>query len=148
VCWGGGCNAVLQSALVLGASTFAGTAAEAGEAALGSRCSWQESKLAVLWNIGVFALNFGPVLVGPVLDWVGPKLTAILGARPASPDEAALRCPYRMRQGPSGLGRPGVASVLTARWAGSTGYRQFSAWTRPMHYSVCQRDGGGPGRIA
>ena len=56
--------------------------AEAGEAALGSRCSWQESRLAVLWNIGVFALNFGPVFVGPVLDWVGPKLTAILGARP------------------------------------------------------------------
>lgn len=55
--------------------------AEAGEAALGSRCSWQESKLAVMWNIGVFALNFGPVLVGPVLDWVGPKLTAMLGAR-------------------------------------------------------------------
>ena len=59
--------------------------AEAGEAALGSRCSWQESKLAVLWNIGVFALNFGPVLVGPVLDWVGPKLTVILGVRPPHP---------------------------------------------------------------
>ena len=56
--------------------------AEAGEAALGSRCAWQESKLAVLWNIGVFALNFGPVFVGPVLDWVGPKLTAMLGACP------------------------------------------------------------------
>ena len=59
--------------------------AEAGEAALGSRCSWQESRLAVLWNIGVFALNFGPVFVGPVLDWVGPKLTAILGTRPLLP---------------------------------------------------------------
>ena len=35
----------------------------------------------MMWNIGVFALNFGPVLVGPVLDWVGPKLTAMLGAR-------------------------------------------------------------------
>ena len=63
--------------------------AEAGEAALGSRCSWQESRLAVLWNIGVFALNFGPVFVGPVLDWVGPKLTAILGTRPLLPYHTA-----------------------------------------------------------
>ena len=39
----------------------------------------------MLWNIGVFALNFGPVLVGPVLDWVGPKLTAMLGAWPLLP---------------------------------------------------------------
>ena len=34
----------------------------------------------MLWTIGVFALNFGPVIVGPILDYVGPKLTAILGA--------------------------------------------------------------------
>ncbi|KAK9804317.1 hypothetical protein WJX72_006375 [[Myrmecia] bisecta] len=43
------------------------------------QCSTQESKLAVLWTIGIFALNFGPVLVGPVLDFVGPKLTTLLG---------------------------------------------------------------------
>ena len=42
-------------------------------------CPTQESKLAVLWTIGIFALNFGPVFVGPVLDWVGPKLTTVLG---------------------------------------------------------------------
>ena len=42
-------------------------------------CESQESKLAVLWTIGIFALNFGPVLVGPLLDWAGPKLTAITG---------------------------------------------------------------------
>ena len=46
---------------------------------LNARCAWQESHLAVLWTIGVFALNFGPVIVGPVLDYVGPKLTAMLG---------------------------------------------------------------------
>lgn len=33
----------------------------------------------MLWTIGVFALNFGPVIVGPVLDYVGPKITAMLG---------------------------------------------------------------------
>jgi hypothetical protein len=44
-----------------------------------ARCAWQESHLAVLWTIGVFALNFGPVVVGPILDYVGPKLTAIFG---------------------------------------------------------------------
>ncbi|KAA6416796.1 MAG: hypothetical protein FRX49_13246 [Trebouxia sp. A1-2] len=42
-------------------------------------CPTQESKLAVLWTIGIFALNFGPVFVGPILDWVGPKLTSVLG---------------------------------------------------------------------
>lgn len=50
-----------------------------GQSGLQSQCAWQENKLAVLWTIGVFALNFGPVLVGPVLDWLGPKLTAFLG---------------------------------------------------------------------
>ena len=42
-------------------------------------CPTQESKLAVLWTVGIFALNFGPVFVGPILDWVGPKLTTVLG---------------------------------------------------------------------
>lgn len=43
------------------------------------KCKAQESELAVLWTIGVFALNFGPVLVGGVLDLVGPKWTSVLG---------------------------------------------------------------------
>jgi len=42
-------------------------------------CPSQESKLAVLWTVGVFALNAGPVLVGPLLDALGPKLTAVFG---------------------------------------------------------------------
>ncbi|KAK9819041.1 hypothetical protein WJX74_009705, partial [Apatococcus lobatus] len=42
-------------------------------------CESQESKLAVLWTLGIFALNFGPVLVGFLLDWAGPKLTAMTG---------------------------------------------------------------------
>ena len=33
----------------------------------------------MLWTLGIFALNFGPVLVGPVLDGLGPKWTAVLG---------------------------------------------------------------------
>lgn len=51
----------------------------AGAEGLAKNCAKQDSSLAVLWTIGVFALNFGPVLVGPVLDLVGPKLTSILG---------------------------------------------------------------------
>ena len=47
---------------------------------LSEQCASQESSLAVLWNIGIFALNFGPVIWGPILDFVGPKLTAITGA--------------------------------------------------------------------
>ena len=53
--------------------------AERTREALDKECARQESRLAVLWTIGVFALNFGPVIVGGVLDFVGPKLTSILG---------------------------------------------------------------------
>ena len=42
-------------------------------------CPSQENRLAVLWTVGVFALNAGPVLVGPLLDALGPKLTAVFG---------------------------------------------------------------------
>lgn len=42
-------------------------------------CKSQESKLALLWTVGIFALNCGPVLMGFVLDYLGPKFTAILG---------------------------------------------------------------------
>lgn len=45
-------------------------------------CKSQESSLAVLWTIGIFALNFGPVLVGPTLDGLGPKWTSVIGAPP------------------------------------------------------------------
>ncbi len=43
-------------------------------------CKSQESKLAVLWTVGIFALNCGPVIMGFVLDFLGPKFTGILGA--------------------------------------------------------------------
>lgn len=53
---------------------------EAGEGIDGDTiCKSQESKLALLWTVGIFALNFGPVLMGFVLDYLGPKFTAILG---------------------------------------------------------------------
>ena len=42
-------------------------------------CKSQESKLALIWTVGIFALNFGPVVMGFVLDILGPKFTAILG---------------------------------------------------------------------
>ena len=44
----------------------------------GAVCTAQENSLAVVWTVGVFALNSGPVLVGPALDWLGPKLTLLL----------------------------------------------------------------------
>ena len=45
----------------------------------GERCTSQESSLALLWTLGIFTLNCGPVLMGFVLDFLGPKLTGILG---------------------------------------------------------------------
>lgn len=57
-----------------------------------SGCKSQESELAVLWTIGIFALNFGPVLVGPILDGLGPKWTSVLGASP-QPDYSQHRKP-------------------------------------------------------
>jgi hypothetical protein len=47
--------------------------------AAGELCKSQESSLAILWTVGIFALNCGPVLMGFVLDYLGPKFTAILG---------------------------------------------------------------------
>lgn len=44
-------------------------------------CKPQESSLALLWTVGIFSLNFGPVLMGFVLDYLGPKFTGILGAQ-------------------------------------------------------------------
>ncbi len=43
-------------------------------------CTSQESSLALLWTLGIFTLNCGPVAMGFVLDLMGPKLTGILGA--------------------------------------------------------------------
>lgn len=47
-------------------------------------CASQESKLAIVWNAGVFAVNFGPALVGVALDAFGPRLIAVSGAALAS----------------------------------------------------------------
>ena len=41
----------------------------------------QESALALLWTVGIFALNCGPVVMGLVLDYLGPKLTALIGGQ-------------------------------------------------------------------
>lgn len=45
----------------------------------GEPCKSQESSLALLWTLGIFMLNCGPVVMGLVLDFIGPKLTGILG---------------------------------------------------------------------
>ena len=47
----------------------------------GTVCTSQESSLALLWTLGIFTLNCGPVAMGFVLDFLGPKLTGILGAQ-------------------------------------------------------------------
>lgn len=49
-------------------------------AAGADKCTSQESSLALLWTLGIFTLNCGPVAMGFVLDFLGPKLTGILGA--------------------------------------------------------------------
>lgn len=43
-------------------------------------CKSQENGLALLWTLGIFALNIGPVPMGFVLDAIGPCFTSILGA--------------------------------------------------------------------
>jgi MFS family permease len=58
---------------------FIRTGAPAESLPVSEICKSQESKLAVLWTVGIFALNFGPVLMGFVLDYLGPKITAIIG---------------------------------------------------------------------
>ncbi|EFN50524.1 hypothetical protein CHLNCDRAFT_139004 [Chlorella variabilis] len=45
----------------------------------GEVCTPQESSLQLLWTLGIFTLNCGPVVMGFVLDFLGPKLTGILG---------------------------------------------------------------------
>ena len=48
-------------------------------------CKAQESGLALLWTLGIFALNIGPVPMGFVLDFAGPRYTSIIGAPFAGP---------------------------------------------------------------
>jgi hypothetical protein len=54
--------------------------------ACAGKCQSQEASLALLWTLGIFTLNCGPVVMGFVLDFLGPKLTGILGGSPAWPD--------------------------------------------------------------
>ena len=69
----------------------------------GGVCTSQESSLALLWTLGIFTLNCGPVVMGVVLDFLGPKLTGILGAqRPPRPS-----CPL-------------ASSVPAAAWVGQS----------------------------
>ena len=42
-------------------------------------CKSQESKLALLWTLGAFSLNSGPILGGFALDYLGPRFVAIVG---------------------------------------------------------------------
>lgn len=51
-----------------------------GEVADDSKCKDQEKTLALIFNIGVQAVNFAPIVAGPALDWLGPKVVATAGA--------------------------------------------------------------------
>jgi hypothetical protein len=42
-------------------------------------CKSQESKLALLWTLGAFSLNSGPILGGFALDYLGPRFVSITG---------------------------------------------------------------------
>jgi hypothetical protein len=59
----------------------------------GAICKSQESKLALLWTVGIFALNCGPVIMGFLLDYAGPKVTMIVGAATPSPASSAPQPP-------------------------------------------------------
>jgi len=42
-------------------------------------CRPQENRLTLIYTLGLFAVNFGPVPVGPILDIWGPRLVSVLG---------------------------------------------------------------------
>ena len=44
-----------------------------------ANCTSQDTSLSLVWTLGIFTLNCGPVAMGFVLDYLGPKLTGILG---------------------------------------------------------------------
>lgn len=48
------------------------------------KCSSQDTKLAVIWTTGVFAVNFGPVFGGPLLDHLGPHVVCTAGSLTSS----------------------------------------------------------------
>lgn len=78
---------ILQGGLMFGWPSLSGMLAALGNYSddcpeaqdPNTQCNSQESHLAVLWTVGIFALNCGPVIMGFVLDYLGPKFTAILG---------------------------------------------------------------------
>lgn len=69
-----------------------------------AKCQSQEASLALLWTLGIFTLNCGPVVMGFVLDFLGPKLTGILGARAC----AACRPWWPLHLAGAGRQRSGV----------------------------------------
>ncbi|KAK9812965.1 hypothetical protein WJX72_006572 [[Myrmecia] bisecta] len=42
-------------------------------------CKSQETKLALIFVLGAFAVNFGPLIVGPILDRIGPRIMSAVG---------------------------------------------------------------------
>ena len=58
---------------------FLSLAAEIIKRGVVEGCKSQENGLALLWTLGIFALNIGPVPMGFVLDFIGPCFTSILG---------------------------------------------------------------------
>ena len=43
-------------------------------------CKSQDSKLAVVFIVGILAVNFGPAVAGPGLDFFGPRVVAAAGS--------------------------------------------------------------------
>ena len=52
--------------------------------ASGDPCASQDAKLAIVWNAGVFSVNFSPAIAGVALDRFGPRALASSGAAAAS----------------------------------------------------------------
>ncbi|GAB4813661.1 hypothetical protein N2152v2_000707 [Parachlorella kessleri] len=65
--------------MIVERGNFTSGCAEEADGSVQGICKSQESKLAVIWTVGIFALNCGPVIMGFVLDFLGPKFTGILG---------------------------------------------------------------------
>ena len=80
-------------------------------------CKAQEGGLALLWTLGIFALNIGPVPMGPVLDVIGPRYTSILGAWRSGPSYPGFEPPFLR----SDVTRTGLHTLGAADCRGSSG---------------------------
>eukprot|EP00208_Stichococcus_sp_RCC1054_P008273 CAMPEP_0206150424 /NCGR_PEP_ID=MMETSP1473-20131121/38293_1 /ASSEMBLY_ACC=CAM_ASM_001109 /TAXON_ID=1461547 /ORGANISM="Stichococcus sp, Strain RCC1054" /LENGTH=640 /DNA_ID=CAMNT_0053547925 /DNA_START=77 /DNA_END=1999 /DNA_ORIENTATION=+ len=68
----------LQGGLIFGWNSLALVLKQQGF--FGPAGAHQEDRLTLVYTVGIFAANFSPVLAGPLLDWLGPRVLAVGGS--------------------------------------------------------------------